>query len=506
MDRPCAVAPIIDQLAAPPLVFDFTGLSPHAANTVSIRSLAETPVAPLPVRFAHELMNDPGWEKIGSARRGRKPVYVGGIAIAIKGMLLVIVATLGGLGWLGASELSFQQRVARLDADVAAFRRLRWERPLLRGEPVEGNAAEAFFNALGGLKRPSPALRQGLAEQLFYGQPLLPHQVAPLKQQSEILAELAASPQRTWSMTYLRPELGDAMPVPPYPKALDAALLLLARASTLEPDACLAASADVARIGQDLVPGAPLEASSVSMRIASLTAYAVRSCARRATARGLQRAERAFRELATHPPPVGHGLELADLVAGVEVRKASSLGRDADHIGILRTLQSRPERLKSWAYYDDPHRFRAWSPSAYPETLERWREEDTWRSQSGRPDVAAASAERIGWLQDDMRGQAILRALTVALSALAERERRGRMPPEPAALRLPSLVDPFSGRPLRQRFDPASLELTVWSVGEDLRDGNAEETWNERAPLDVIVRLRAPKHEQARRRAGRRGR
>jgi len=90
-------------------------------------------------------------------------------------------------------------------------------------------------------------------------------------------------------------------------------------------------------------------------------------------------------------------------------------------------------------------------------------------------------------IQDDMRGQALLRMLSIGLSTLAERAYRGSLPPQPSGLRDSGLADPFRGQPFNYRVAANGSELTLWSVGEDYRDDAGSDDWNGPAPRDVTL-------------------
>jgi len=89
-----------------------------------------------------------------------------------------------------------------------------------------------------------------------------------------------------------------------------------------------------------------------------------------------------------------------------------------------------------------------------------------------------------------MRGQALLRTLSVGVATLAERSRRGRAPREPVTLSEPALVDPYNGQPLKWRITQDGTELSIWSVGEDRRDDKGTSDWTTQAPIDVVVHFR----------------
>jgi hypothetical protein len=414
------------------------------------------------------------------------------IASKIAAVMLLVVLVLAGFA--GYSELQFRKLSDALDADIATYGRLRWDRPVLHGQAGEGNAAFEAQQVLQGFLGLTPELREALALRLHYGQPLSPELTALLDKHKELVAKLRAATRLSWAMNEIAVVQGAKAAAPPYPRALDAAMLMLGEASRSAPDECLASSADAIRFGQDLVPGAPLEAASVSMRITSVAAPVVTRCAAAATPDGLARAVRDFSALAGHAPPTGTAIELADILARVELRKLATVVDAEGDDSLLTRLRRRPTLFAAFAYFDNPTRWRELTPAQYPQALDTWQKEQAWRARSEMPLVTKASADVDGWLHDDMRGQALLRALTVGLGTLAERARRKKIPREPTGLADPTLRDPFNGSPLKWRITGEGIELAVWSVGEDRRDDKGSSDWTSQAPVDVVVHfsLRLP--------------
>ena len=104
----------------------------------------------------------------------------------------------------------------------------------------------------------------------------------------------------------------------------------------------------------------------------------------------------------------------------------------------------------------------------------------------------------VDFLYDDMRGQALLRGLTVGVATLAERAYRGKLPMEATTAREPALCDPFTGKPLGYRVAADGSEVVVWSVGEDMHDDNGSDDWTDAAPIDVTLRFPIPRPEEQR--------
>lgn len=403
-------------------------------------------------------------------------------------LVLVTLLIVLGIGTLvGRSELKHRELSDAVSAHIAAYEGQRWARPVLRGSPSDGNAAAEAQKALNGFKRMSAEAREQLATAVHYGKALGPDELAWVDAQAYRIASLHAAASRSWAVTALDPQEPESPPPPDYVRFVDAMLYVLADAGRLPPDACLPAACDAVRLGQDLVPGAPLEAASVSMRITSLAAPVIARCARGASYAALVNAARELHLMASNPPPTFGGIELADTQALVRIRDLSSVWPPPPGENPIKRLQRRPVLIEAFKHFDKPARWRAVSPTKYPQALQTWIEEQEWRDRSELPLVREASGDVTGFLSDDMRGQALIRVLTVGLATLAERVNRERLPREPINLKDPALADPFNGRPLLWRVASDGGELSIWSVGEDLRDDKGSSEWAKQAPLDVTI-------------------
>ncbi|HEX7480522.1 MAG TPA: hypothetical protein VF331_22170 [Polyangiales bacterium] len=391
--------------------------------------------------------------------------------------------------YVGYYESAYQQLCRQLDADVGTLRRLRWERPVLRGQPGEANAAAEAASALADFAAVDESVRDALADKVYYGKPLSPAEQELLHGRRALLDRLRAATHHGWAQTELAPERGSEMHVPPYPRAIDAALLLLAQAETQPPDECLRIATDVVRLGQDMVPGGPLEAVSVSMRMTSVAVPVIVRCAARGDLTTLRRAAHELHTLATHPPPSGVTLELTDIVSAMKLRSLAALSNKSSATLVWQTVRERPVLLKAWSLFADPTRYRQITPERYPDGLDELKREQDFRTQSRLPTVASDAGGVIDFLYDDMRGQALLRALTIGVGTLAERAYRGKLPSAPVSLRDVALLDPFRGQPLGFRVAADGSELVLWSVGEDLKDDFGSDEWADAAPLDVTVHL-----------------
>ena len=103
------------------------------------------------------------------------------------------------------------------------------------------------------------------------------------------------------------------------------------------------------------------------------------------------------------------------------------------------------------------------------------------------PLVASATADVDGWLLDDMRGQALLRAEAVGLATLAERIRRKRFRANRSTSTTPRCAIRSTVSSCKWRTAADGSELSLWSIGEDRRDDKGSTEWTAQAPRDVVV-------------------
>lgn len=388
---------------------------------------------------------------------------------------------------MGYYERAYARLSHGLDRDLSAAHEFRWERPVLRGAMGDGNATDQIYAALNDWKPLGPALRRNLAERVYFGEALEPAEQKAVRDRSPQLRALRDSTQQRWAHTDLAIERGTAMRVPDYPSLIEAALGLLAEAQTAGSDMCLQEAVDVIRIGQDIVPSAPLEAPDVGARLNAFAAKVLARCARGAELTSLRRTSHELRVLATHPAPVGSCIELEELSAAVDLRKRAALTNKTTPWHVAKTLLERPQLMAAWSLYDNPARFRQLTPDHYPDAMEEWKREEDYRTRASASDVAAAAGQVLTRIQADMRAQAIVRMLAVGFSALAERAYRGSMPTSPAALKESALADPYRAQPFRYSVASNGVELAIWSVGADFRDDNGVDEWTEAGPRDIAV-------------------
>ena len=400
---------------------------------------------------------------------------------------LLSLGLLGLLAFAGYHERDYRQMARGLDAELAALRRLRWEPPPLRVAAGDGNAADDIYAALSGWKPLSPAMRESLASKVYYGQQPSAADNTALAERAPALRALRTAAFQRWARTDLVAELGDQMRVPDYSRAIEASLGLLINAEAAGAEECLQRAAEVIRIGQSLVPAAPLEAVSVSTHMTALAARVIARCAQGTDLNGLRRAAHELRMLATHPAPIGSCIEFEEIVTAMQLRNQAALSNKLSPVDVIRTAWLRPQLMAAWTPHQAATRFRRITAERYPDALEEWKREQDVRLQSEFAQVREASEHVLGRMLDDMRGQALLRMLSVGLHTLAERAYRGMLPPQPAGLRDPQLLDPFRGQAFGYRVASNGVELTLWSVGEDFRDEAGSDDWAQTGPRDVTL-------------------
>jgi hypothetical protein len=386
-------------------------------------------------------------------------------------------------------EIAYRERARGFDDDVATLRRLHWERPPLRGIAGEGNAAAEAWTALARFTPLSSSLRESLAERLYYGQPANEPERAAIAQREAALRDLRAATAQGWAFTEVAVERGAQMRAPDYRALVDAGLCLLVDARNAAPAECLRVAADVIRLGQDMVPGAPLEAATVSMRLTSLASRVVPRCALDADLAGLRRSVHEFNLLATHAPPTGAAIELQDLVTSQQLRDEAAISNKGSIGLVAQTILTRPLLLNTWSQFDHPSRARKLTPARYPDTTLEWRREQDYRSKAPSPLAAAGTRDVLDRLYDDMRGQALLRMLAIGVATLADKAYKGKLPARPSNLDELELADPYRGGMFNWRFAQNGTELTLWSIGEDYKDDGGSSDWTDAAPVDIVMRF-----------------
>jgi hypothetical protein len=312
-----------------------------------------------------------------------------------------------------------------------------WVRPVLRGEPIEGNAAEALSKAIADA---TPALDEAKRDApdlwFTFGPPLVdaPPEARALATRLAPIFDSARRTRVRWApcpvdrcLLLRENDLREGVLL------LRAAKIALAATGT-DAGRCLTVAADVMRTAQDSMAGRAFTHRMVASTIINVAYQRAQACAGEATVEARARAAGDFARLARDWPPLAPSLRFERLFAASSVL-----------IG-LRAEQADPSFLPGAAF--------AVSLAAaehFLDAAERGLPED------GRPTGIDGVDDLDLGVRRLALGESELRA-TVGLLAV---EMAG--PDAPA-----DVADPFSGRPFERRTDPDGAR-SFWSVGADGR-------------------------------------
>ncbi len=390
-----------------------------------------------------------------------------GVAVA-----LVVVPLLAVVAWYGLWELPARREAARLTAELDA-RSLEvstrgWSRPVLRGNPVAGNAAAEAERLARAIEVPR-GLR--LDDALANDAPPSRRLRALLVAAGPRLQALAESTRHPVA------QLGDPLLDPSQSATPDSAahlravrlLLLYGRQKPAGP--CLRFAADAIRLAQDQVSGGGiLRVAISSAEIGSAVTVAL-VCARSASSDELARAARELEILALHPAPMGDALEAEALFAAGLLRAEIIVRPKWPRFtgSAVERARANPFKwLSAWKQVlADATVLGSLDGEHYPAALDELARLGAAERDSDNPLTPALIAELRPHVERDAEAQAKLRALTIVLHALAE-------------ARPPRLADPFTGEPLR--FDASRGVVRAYSVGPNRRDDRGAITSD-----DVVV-------------------
>lgn len=334
-----------------------------------------------------------------------------------------------------------------------------WRPKPLRGASHEGNAFEEVQTAMDALGDGGPNL-QGMnrpcakptdTDALF------------LEANAKIIDELrrAASADHSRVPLDLRADPGSEMPS--VRNAMRAHQILAAKSRLAPPRECVEIAADALRLAQSLSPGGALFTAAVSSAIVVRAAGAMVECLVRADQPVLQQAARELALAEADHPTLGAGRMLES-----EFLFRANFARHAATFDFLLPLDSTQKEAfwlggdlldaQAWCI-DQLPTVRAIDAMSYPEAGRRWDEVQAAQTEEGKRNVFLGIAAPQRVLEADQRSLAWVRVVTEFAQRLAA----------PSSEEAGSLVDPFSGEPLR--VDPrVAGNLRVWSVGPDGRD------------------------------------
>jgi hypothetical protein len=316
-----------------------------------------------------------------------------------------------------------------------------WVRPVLRGDPVDGNAAEALAQALVDAAPVLEAARRDRPDLYFAPRPEgSAPEVRALATRVRPIFESARRTRVRWPATpvdqclFMRQDrLDDDLTLG------RAAKVVLAAAGT-DAGACLAAAADVIRTAQDSMAGRALTHRVAAGMVIGLACDRAQRCAALATAAERARAADAFARLVREWPPIGPTLRFERLFSA------------SGHLTALRSSRGDPSFVPGVTFVVG-----LTSAAHFLAVAERGAPED------GRPAawVDTADPRDFGLLRY-ASGEAEVRAMVGLLAV----ELAGNGPPA-------DVLDPFTGAPYQRRTREDGTR-SLWSVGADGRSAPDE--------------------------------
>jgi hypothetical protein len=392
---------------------------------------------------------------------------------------VVTVAVVAGLPFLPwpVSSLwlllhSSQRAEARLTEVEGELHAGRWERPVLRGDPVEGNAADAQAKAM-----------EALSD--------LPEEVFEMK--SSALVELAAKRDKelsawrastqyawAWNVHSVSEELDGKEP--DYRPRFRAAHVLAKAARQDEPAECLRKCADIVRLAQDGAAGGGLVPLAIGGNMTRRAARSAAICARKATMDDLRVAALEFRQLVANPVSPSQAYALNALVLATAAQRTATLADSSSNF--FQRFLSSPERRNAAAaidvFLDSLPAWHAIEPARYPEGLESVRAmRQAWRNSGNAIVKVSAGGDTLTDIMlNELSAQAMLRLTVIELEVLIARKQTGELRDAPPVLDEPALRDPFSGAPFHwapcgrkiciRTFGPDGRDDTGWTTGDDI--------------------------------------
>ena len=395
------------------------------------------------------------------------------------GILAVIALGLVGV-WFGVvapRETRRSELEAKLSRALAARSDERWERPVLRGEPIDGNAYDAEQDAA----RPFASLD----EALFATMPLALSRGEPTEAQREAitanreaLAQLRRGTQRTWSWGDESIEQAALHDLPDYMPRMRGAKLLLLSALDQQPGECLALTADSLRVMQDASAGGGMLPLIMLSSLAQDALAVGGRCLREADPQALEQAAHDFGILAQNPPDTGEAMEYERLYLGVVFREEAKLipSYPTDSLTWER-FRRGSDLLDAWALaMGDPAEARTYGRD-YPADIERAGAQHD--EVEARENDLLSIPNFAAYLHLDASTRAITRMLWAgARLRLAHAETSAA---RPALLDERVLLDPTTGEPFVWRHDDAVTQIE--STRPDvLRQGSLRLVLRESAP------------------------
>lgn len=382
------------------------------------------------------------------------------------GALVLVASALSAWAFLryrGADSMVTSRATIRTRAQ--AFAEARWERHVLRGAPVDGDAVAAQRAAIAALSPLPTEPLDRFRERAEAGDAFADLQ-ALVAEKRAALDALRSATQLGW--TRLSPALTDPSAANTASDVAGVATmsawkLLLAGASSQDAGECLRTCADVIRLGQDRHAGDGMVGAMIGAVAIDLAAPVALRCAARATPAELHAAALELQQLAREAPPFGPVLELEDLQMGfrmLELHDAvpafPTSGEEVDRflqrfevVQALEVLFQRP----AWT-----------SELPYPMALDRIREMSEARFRSTNVFVSL-TASPTKFVERHASATAKLRALAVGVEGATSGPSSEAVK---SSLQYDELADPFTGRPLLIEEDASTWRIV--SRGVDAGD------------------------------------
>jgi hypothetical protein len=331
-----------------------------------------------------------------------------------------------------------------------------WVRPVLRGQASEENAATAERVAAEKIGKLPEEVVASLSQSIARGVPLTPAAQAAVVDKASVLAELRRGTQGRHAFTHADPRDRSVFSISS--SVLGATRLLLA-SGTLEPaQECVRIGVDAIRIGQDLAPGAFLTSAMVGGAIVEMSVPQIVRCGADLSPGARAEAIAELRVLAENPPPFGEVLDHEWLFMGYG---AIGAARDSAADGMRM-------RAQAWDMVDKvvstPPDFTEVKSTDYPAAFGPVAVFDHAFDDSTNPLLQLSKPSLLRYAQNDAKTQAWLRALVIALTAQGEHGSLG--PVTDAAVKSPSLKDPFTKGPLNiSGSNVPRVSLVISSTG-----------------------------------------
>jgi hypothetical protein len=240
------------------------------------------------------------------------------------------------------------------------------------------------------------------------------------------------------------------------------------------PRACLDATADASRIGQDLVAGTGIVGLAMLAAVSEPVPGVALACAADAAPEERANAAREAESIARHTPSIGDALALELGMAGQGAREAahdlSSFPLSwIDGDDIEYALRDPWVVRRAWALLvEGEAELVALGAADHPRAIDVVAARDARLSAAGNPLVAGARVAELA--ERDAAAQARLRITAIGLRALADAGGSGALAEgAPALAADPAMADPFAAAPVRWRRD-APGRARLWSIGPNRTD------------------------------------